>query len=181
VRWLGHTEHDCFWCRHLGGNQLPVASPVPADYGFDHSATFNSNAEWLDPRAPPLDPSCPSPRSPRRTSANRTAPWCNNEYWAGDSSSLTVNHSLAFIANATARRTPFYLNAWFHVSHAALVPRPEQLAVYDEASTCRLCAGPQCIPGAALMQRSCPSREQAAQRPAQLTHTPRPTDKSAPP
>ena len=65
----------------------------------------------------------------------------NNEYWAGDSSAWTVNHSLAFIANATATRRPFYLNAWFHVAHAALVPRPEQLAVYPEAATCRLCAG----------------------------------------
>lgn len=130
---------------------------MPADYGFDHSATFNSNAEWLDPRAPPLDPTCPSPRSPA-TTGNFSTPWCNNPYWSGDSSAWTVNHSLGFIANATAARTPFYLNAWFHVSHAALVPRPEQLAVYDEAQTCRLCAGPQCIPDAAPVQRSCPSQ-----------------------
>lgn len=147
-------------CISLGGTKTPVASPVPADYGFDHSATFNSNAEWLDPGAPPLDPTCPSPRMPPATPSGNTtsSPFCNNPYWAGDSSTWTVNHSLGFIANATTTKTPFYLNAWFHVSHAALVPRPEQLAVYPEAATCRLCAGPQCIPGAAPMQKSCPSQ-----------------------
>ncbi len=48
--------------------------------------------------------------------------------------------TLAHMDEAKQRGQPFYVNAWFHVSHAALMPTAEQLAVYNFDDTCRLAA-----------------------------------------
>ena len=66
---------------HLGGTQGgPTPSAPVSAYGFDQSATFNSNAEWLDPETPPLDPECPTPRSPPSDNKTKTQPYCARRY-----------------------------------------------------------------------------------------------------
>lgn len=58
-----------------------------------------------------------------------TDPW-----FPANSSTLIVDHALAFIqANPTE---PFYLNLWFHISHAPLNPSPEQLANFSVEKYC---------------------------------------------
>ena len=123
------TAHFGKW--HLGGTS---DSPVPKAYGLDASATFNSAN---NPDAPPLDPTCPSPRAP--------PPQCNNSYWDATSTGLIVNYTIDFVREAVKEQKPFYVNAWLHMSHATLNPSPDQLAKFDPAQVCRLPADNQTV------------------------------------
>jgi len=98
------TAHYGKW--HLGAT--PDA-PVPNDYGFNDSQTFNSRGAQL----PPL-----------------------NVLSKGMWSSQIVNKTLEFITNATKADKLFYINLWTHVSHNKLDPTEEQKAVFPTAQFC---------------------------------------------
>ena len=109
-----------------------MTAPNPSAYGINESATFNSNADVFDdPDCPPILPGCTAPR-------DAPGPKCNDTHWAAHTADAIVDHSLRFIDAAVAREQPFFVNAWFHVSHAMLVPTEEQLAAYSYDSACRL-------------------------------------------
>jgi hypothetical protein len=119
--------------QHLGATARNVTAPNPSAYGIEESATFNSNADILpaDPDCPPILPGCTSPRS-------APGPKCNDTHWGAHTADAIVDHSLSFIDKATAVSKSFYVNAWFHVSHAVLTPTAEQLSAYSYDSACRL-------------------------------------------
>jgi arylsulfatase A-like enzyme len=64
---------------------------------------------------------------------------------------MIVDDGLAFIASAKAARKPFYLNLWFHISHAPMLPTTAQLErfasdVYNTTDPVTLCNGPNQSP-----------------------------------
>ena len=61
---------------------------------------------------------------------------CPDLHWSGKSSQLIIDKGLEFIHNATVANKPFYLNLWFHVSHAPLQLTAEQLAPYNASTEC---------------------------------------------
>ena len=108
-----------------------MTSPTPTDYGLDDSATFNSDADTGVSAWPPILPGCTSPRS-------APSPQCNDTHWAAHTSDAIVRKTLSFVDAAVAKCKPFFVNAWFHVSHAMLVPTAEQLEAYPYDEACRL-------------------------------------------
>ena len=100
---------------------LPGAPPLSA-YGIDESVSYGSNPAvnaFFD--------------VPGGHSNPFTDPW-----FPSNSSKMIVDLGIAFMENATASQRPFYLNLWFHVSHAPLWPTDEQLAAFPTSS----CPGP---------------------------------------
>ena len=62
----------------------------------------------------------------------------SDKWFPSNSSRMIVDDGLAFIANSTA---PFYLNLWFHISHAPMLPTEAQYEAYvnwlgGSADTC---------------------------------------------
>eukprot|EP00051_Salpingoeca_urceolata_P017525 m.239577 g.239577 ORF g.239577 m.239577 type:complete len:545 (+) comp18979_c0_seq4:46-1680(+) len=102
------TAHYGKW--HLG---CTPNSPSPNAYGIDDSSTYVSNPAV----APQL--------------GNFSDLW-----FPSNSSRLIVDHAIRFIKNATAEGKPFYLNLWFHISHAPLAPTPQQLEQFPTATYC---------------------------------------------
>ena len=109
-----------------------IPNPDVTNYGIDAAATFDSNADYSN-SCPPLIPGCPNPRN----TAGAPQP-CNDSFWAAHSSSAIVDHTLDHIDTAQQLGKPFYVNAWFHVSHAVLAPTPPQLVPYPFEKVCRL-------------------------------------------
>eukprot|EP00039_Didymoeca_costata_P002180 m.58057 g.58057 ORF g.58057 m.58057 type:complete len:510 (-) comp11152_c0_seq2:40-1569(-) len=101
------TAHYGKW--HLGCT--PDAPPVNA-YGYDDSATYVSN--------------------------NNSAQLGNfsDKWFPANSSTLIVNYALDFVEKALQADKPFYINLWFHISHAPLNPSPEQLQGFDVKDYC---------------------------------------------
>lgn len=81
--------------------------------------------------APQIIPGCSAPRT-------APGPDCNDTHWAAHTAAAITTKSLALVDQARAVGAPWYINAWFHVSHAMLVPTAEQLAAYPYTSACRL-------------------------------------------
>ena len=110
----------------FGGNSsttppLPGAPSLSA-YGIDDSVSYGSNPavnKFFD--------------VPGGRSNPFTDPW-----FPSNSSKMIVDLGIAFMENATAAQHPFYLNLWFHISHAPLWPTDEQLAAFPTSS----CPGP---------------------------------------
>eukprot|EP00037_Helgoeca_nana_P017603 m.166777 g.166777 ORF g.166777 m.166777 type:complete len:539 (+) comp24061_c1_seq1:76-1692(+) len=72
-------------------------------------------------------------------------------WFPSNSSRMIVDDGLAFIASAKAARKPFYLNLWFHISHAPMLPTTAQLErfasdVYNTTDPVTLCNGPNQSP-----------------------------------
>lgn len=111
----------------------------PSAFGLDDSATFDSPSTF-DPRWPPLIQNCSA----------KTEGSC---YWSAKTSAAVVNLSIAFINATVAAGKPFYVNAWFHVSHAVLDPSPDQYERFPLGTTCRLAVD---VPG--HNQTNCPHR-----------------------
>ena len=68
-------------------------------------------------------------------------------WFPSNSSQMIVDDGLAFIQTAQKKGTPFYLNLWFHISHAPMLPTQEQLErfahdVYGVTDPATLCVGP---------------------------------------
>ena len=104
--------HSCCSRAHPPGHLgcTPDAPAVNA-YGYDDSSTYVSN--------------------------NKSAQLGNfstDEWFPANSSRLIVDHALAFINEAPSK--PFYLNLWFHISHAPLNPSPDQLELFDVDEYC---------------------------------------------
>eukprot|EP00035_Acanthoeca_spectabilis_P007179 m.133383 g.133383 ORF g.133383 m.133383 type:complete len:176 (-) comp13834_c0_seq3:841-1368(-) len=95
------------------------------------SATFNSDADQGNPAWPPILPGCTSPRT-------APGPECNDTHWAAHTADAIVAKTLGFVDEATQMEKPWFVNAWFHVSHAMLVPTAEQLGAYSYDDACRL-------------------------------------------
>ena len=131
------TAHFGKW--HLGSSNPATndTSPLPLAYGFDATATYNSDADKptlpTAPSWPPLLPGCTSPRAPN-------TPSCNDSHWSAHTSGAVTNHSLAFVDAAKRDQKPWFINAWYHVSHALLSPTAGQINAsghrFDKA--CRL-------------------------------------------
>ena len=119
------TAHFGKW--HLGsygGNAsagLPGAPSLHA-YGIDQAVSYGSN--------PAVNDLFPVARNASNPFAD---PW-----FPSNSSRQIVDYGIAFMKNASASKTPFYLNLWLHVSHAPLWPTDEQLAKYPTSD----CPGP---------------------------------------
>ena len=102
---------------HLGDTANPP-SPSPHRYGVNVSATYASFNDT--PLGDQSDP-----------------------FWPAQTSKIIIDHAIDMMKNATARGVPFYMNLWFHISHATLNPTAEQKAVYGHGkelinSVCRL-------------------------------------------
>jgi hypothetical protein len=64
---------------------------------------------------------------------------------------MIVDDALSFVASSKKRATPFYLNLWFHISHAPLLPTHEQLEQFSSdlhggVDPVTLCNGPNPMP-----------------------------------
>lgn len=100
---------------HLGSTTTPLAPP-PTQYGINESITFDS----ADPHQ----------------LGNRSDPT-----WPSMTSSMIVDHAITLMKKATTEKVPFYMNLWFHISHARLDPSVAQKKVYAPKninSVCRL-------------------------------------------
>eukprot|EP00040_Diaphanoeca_grandis_P031071 m.185107 g.185107 ORF g.185107 m.185107 type:complete len:532 (+) comp32220_c0_seq1:110-1705(+) len=109
------TAHFGKW--HLGATS---DAPVPNEYGFNVSETFNSNGPGGAAQLPP-----------------------QSELAEGLWSSHIVNKSIEFMVNATRIGDPFYINLWTHVSHNKLNPTEEQKALFPAATYCSSAADNQ--------------------------------------
>ena len=61
---------------------------------------------------------------------------CPDQLWPGRSSAAITQLGMDFIKNATSAGTPFYLNLWFHISHAPLNLLKEQLDNFSMTQFC---------------------------------------------
>jgi hypothetical protein len=105
---FGVLRHPRMCAGHLG---CTPDAPAVNEYGYDDSSTYVSN--------------------------NKSAQLGNfstDQWFPANSSTLIVNHALGFIKQAPAE--PFYLNLWFHISHAPLNPSPEQLENFTVEEYC---------------------------------------------
>eukprot|EP00037_Helgoeca_nana_P014910 m.140010 g.140010 ORF g.140010 m.140010 type:complete len:516 (+) comp22773_c0_seq2:134-1681(+) len=114
VPFIPKLLHNNGWrTAHYGKWHLGCTPDAPAvnEYGYDDSSTYVSN--------------------------NKSAQLGNfstDQWFPANSSTLIVNHALGFIKQAPAE--PFYLNLWFHISHAPLNPSPEQLENFTVEEYC---------------------------------------------
>eukprot|EP00051_Salpingoeca_urceolata_P007692 m.99731 g.99731 ORF g.99731 m.99731 type:complete len:434 (-) comp15353_c0_seq1:8-1309(-) len=86
--------------------------------------------------------------------ANSRCYACNNPvmyvfsdpWFPSNSSRLIVDDAIAHMTSAVAQAKPFYLNLWFHISHAPLLPTAAQLQAlgnhHGVKDPVTLCAGP---------------------------------------
>ena len=100
---------------HIGDNKADpkagvLAAPSPKAYGVEKSRCYVCN---------PDDPNDPS------TSYDLGDTW-----FPSNSSRLIVDDVLTHIDNATSQGRPFYINMWFHISHAPMLPTQNQLDAY---------------------------------------------------
>ena len=109
------TGHFGKW--HLGATAAPVAAPPPTQYGINMSVTFDS----VDPNQ----------------LGNQSDP-----LWSSQSSAMIVDHAISFMQKAKSDDVPFYLNLWFHVSHASLNPTEKQKKVYAPKNIDSICRIP---------------------------------------
>ena len=79
------------------------AAPSPRHYGIDTSKCYLCNPDT------PAD------------IFDTDDPW-----FPSNSSRLLVDAGVAAIGQATAAGKPFYINLWFHISHAPMLPTPAQ-------------------------------------------------------
>ncbi|XP_065192729.1 steryl-sulfatase-like [Sycon ciliatum] len=114
------TGHFGKW--HLGATE---DAPPPSEYGIDSSATYVSTD-------PTRLPGCSGPPNPGpNTKLN-----CSDQLWPGRSSKAIVDLGMEFINNASVAKKPFYLNLWFHISHAPLNLMKEQLTNFSMQTFC---------------------------------------------
>eukprot|EP00994_Dinema_validum_P006107 NODE_436_length_1698_cov_64.612492_g318_i0.p1 GENE.NODE_436_length_1698_cov_64.612492_g318_i0~~NODE_436_length_1698_cov_64.612492_g318_i0.p1 ORF type:complete len:522 (-),score=178.90 NODE_436_length_1698_cov_64.612492_g318_i0:133-1647(-) len=112
---------------HLGsftGNttaKLPPAPPLKA-YGIDDSVSYSSNAD--------VNPGFPH-------AGQSTNPF-SDPWFPSNSSRQIVDYGIDFIEKAQQAQKPFYLNLWFHISHAPMWPTDEQLRTFPTSD----CPGP---------------------------------------
>lgn len=119
------TAHFGKW--HLGSyagdnkTGLPGA-PSLHSYGIDQAVSYGSN--------PDVNSYFPVP-------GGRKSPF-TDPWFPSNSSRMIVDLGIDFMSNASGAGTPFYLNLWFHISHAPLWPTDEQLAKFPTSD----CPGP---------------------------------------
>ena len=87
-----------------------LAAPSPRAYGVEKSRCYVCN---------PDDPADPD-----------TSYDLGDHWFPANSSRMIVDDTIAHIRNATARDVPFYVNVWFHISHAPMRPTQEQFDAY---------------------------------------------------
>lgn len=100
---------------HVGDNPADQnagirAAPSPRAYGVTKSRCYVCNPDN------PKDPS--------------TFYDVGDMWFPSNSSRLIVDDALTHISTAQREGTPFYLNMWFHISHAPLLPTPKQYNAY---------------------------------------------------
>lgn len=103
---------------HLGSTALPPA-PSPHVYGINQSATY---ASFNDTPIGDRD---------------------HDEFWSAKTSTIIIDLALEMMKKAVTEQVPFYMNLWFHISHAGLNPTAEQKEAYGKGkqllnSLCRL-------------------------------------------
>ena len=113
----------------------PLGSPSLSHYGIHNSTCYACN-------------------NPPDQQYDFSDPW-----FPSNSSRLIVDSSVQHIREARQNGKPFYLNLWFHISHAPLLPTEDQLdafgAYHGVKDPITLCAGPNPEPHV-LGYRSCP-------------------------
>jgi arylsulfatase A-like enzyme len=125
--WL--TAHYGKW--HVGGCSPPGNhTPSPSEYGFDRTATHASA----------IDAGCvPSTEKDIDLGHTNRALFPDPQWQSADVDDVVRDLSIAFMRNATEASKAFYVQAWLHMSHAKIEPRPSQYAgAYPYNLTCLL-------------------------------------------
>eukprot|EP00045_Choanoeca_perplexa_P018317 m.286946 g.286946 ORF g.286946 m.286946 type:complete len:427 (+) comp17781_c0_seq14:315-1595(+) len=118
------TGHFGKW--HLGGFAPPNESfPLPSDYGFDLTATYNSVIQGNASLA---------------NSKNVYAGNSSDAWWDADVDASSINHTMEFITGSVKADTPFYINLWLHMTHDTIDPRPEWIEPYPFEDVCLFAA-----------------------------------------
>eukprot|EP01049_Picozoa_sp_SAG25_P010688 SAG25_NODE_1196_length_3645_cov_2.730476_5_plen_238_part_00 len=98
------------WQWHIGDSKAyndstgyHAAAPSPKHYGIDVSKCYVCNPDTPDAEFDTGDP-----------------------WFPANSSRLLVDAGAMAIEQATSQAKPFYINLWFHISHAPMFPTPEQ-------------------------------------------------------
>jgi hypothetical protein len=96
---------------HAGHLGCTPDAPAVNAYGFDDSSTYVSNNK-----------------------SAQLGNFSSDEWFPANSSRWIVDHAITFINEEPSK--PFYLNLWFHISHAPLNPSPDQLENFPIEDYC---------------------------------------------
>ena len=128
---VGSLSHDREPALETG--RLVDRGSPPWERGYDHSLTTDNSVPLWNPTRAFVDGTGERPESPwpqKQSYYRDGTPW--PDPIPGCDSAFIVEHTLAFIADAVARREPFFTTVWFHAPHSPVEAGPAYLARYRD-------------------------------------------------